>query len=152
MKKIIKLTLVILCMVLIFCFSSDDARESTKKSDGIIIKTCEFVLGRELVEEEKVKYIDDFVFIVRKGAHLTIYLILGVLLMSYFKELYLVNKKGLIIAFIICFLYACSDEIHQAFVPGRSAEFRDVLIDSLGSFIGIYFYYFINIIRRRLHE
>ena len=120
--------------------------------DGIIIKTCEFVLGRELVEEEKVKYIDDFVFIVRKGAHLTIYLILGVLLMSYFKELYLVNKKGLIIAFIICFLYACSDEIHQAFVPGRSAEFRDVLIDSLGSFIGIYFYHFINIIRRRLHE
>lgn len=152
MKKIIKLTLVILCMVLIFCFSSDNADASTKKSDGIIIKTCEFVLGRELTEEEKVKYIDDFVFIVRKGAHLTIYLILGVLLMSYFKELYLVNKKGLIIAFIICFLYACSDEIHQAFVPGRSAEFRDVLIDSLGSLIGIYFYYFINIIRRRLHE
>ena len=138
MKKIIKLTLVILCMVLIFCFSSDDARASTKKSDGIIIKTCELVLGRELIEEEKVKYIDDFVFIVRKGAHLTIYLILGVLLMSYFKELYLVNKKGLIIAFIICFLYACSDEIHQAFVPGRSAEFRDVLIDSLGSIIGIF--------------
>lgn len=152
MKKIIKLTLVILCMALIFCFSSDNADASTKKSDGIIIKTCEFVLGRELTEEEKVKYIDDFVFIVRKGAHLTIYLILGVLLMSYFKELYLVNKKGLIIAFIICFLYACSDEIHQAFVPGRSAEFRDVLIDSLGSLIGIYFYYFINIIRRRLHE
>ena len=63
MKKIIKLTLVILCMVLIFCFSSDDARASTKKSDGIIIKTCELVLGRELIEEEKVKYIDDFVFI-----------------------------------------------------------------------------------------
>ena len=62
MKKIIKLTLVILCMVLIFCFSSDDARASTKKSDGIIIKTCELVLGRELIEEEKVKYIADFVF------------------------------------------------------------------------------------------
>ena len=53
MKKIIKLTLVILCMALIFCFSSDNADASTKKSDGIIIKTCEFVLGRELTEEEK---------------------------------------------------------------------------------------------------
>ena len=34
-------------------------------------------------------------------------------------------------------LYAISDEIHQYFVPGRSAEIRDVLIDVLGANIGI---------------
>ena len=150
--KIIKLSLVILCMLLIFSFSSDTADVSTKKSDGIIIKTCEFVLGRELTESEKEKYIDNFVFIVRKGAHFSIYMVLGLLIMSYFKELYLINNKGLLIAFIICFLYACSDELHQYFVPGRSSEFFDVLIDSSGSILGIYIYYFISTIRRKLHE
>lgn len=152
MIKFIKLTLIILCMTIIFCFSSDTASVSTEKSDGFIVKTCEFILRRELTQAEKEKYIDNLVFIVRKGAHFTIYLILGFLIMSYFKEIYLVNKKGLLIAFVICFLYACSDEIHQLFVAGRSGEFRDVLIDSMGSIIGIHIYYFISTIRRRLHE
>ena len=35
------------------------------------------------------------------------------------------------------FLYAVSDEIHQIFVPGRSGEPRDVLIDTSGVLIGI---------------
>lgn len=150
--KIFKLTLVILCMLLIFWFSSDDADASTMKSDGLIVKTSELVLGRKLTEAEKEDYIYKFVFIVRKGAHFSIYLLLGLLIMSYFKEIYLVNKKGLLIAFIICFLYACSDEIHQYFVPGRSCQLNDILIDSAGSIIGIYIYYFISTLRRRLHE
>ena len=152
MIKFIKLLLIILCMTLIFCFSSDNAELSTKKSDGVIIKTCELLLGRKLTASEEEKYVEKLVFVVRKGAHFSIYLILGLLIMSYFKELYLINNKGLLIAFIICFLYACSDELHQYFVPGRSSEFFDVLIDSSGSILGIYIYYFISTIRRKLHE
>ena len=34
-------------------------------------------------------------------------------------------------------LYAISDEIHQTFIPGRSGEIRDVIIDSLGIFTGL---------------
>ena len=152
MKKIIKLILIILCMILIFSFSSDNADVSTKKSDSVIIRTCEVFLGRSLTNKEKEKYVDSLVFIVRKGAHFTIYLILGLLIMSYFKEIYLVSNKGLLISIIICFLYACSDEIHQLFVPGRSGEIRDVLIDTTGGMVGSYIYYFIFCIRRRLHE
>ena len=152
MVKFIKLILIIVCMILIFSFSSDSSTVSTKKSDGVIVKTCEFFLRRKLTLDEKEKYIEKLVFVVRKGAHFTIYLILGFLVMSYFKEIYMVNNKGLLFAFIICFLYACSDEIHQLFVPGRSGEIRDVLIDSMGSIVGSYIYYFIFTIRRRLHE
>jgi len=32
----------------------------------------------------------------------------------------------------IIFLYAISDELHQAFVPSRTASFGDVLLDSFG--------------------
>jgi len=33
--------------------------------------------------------------------------------------------------------YAITDEIHQAFVPGRQAQATDVLIDTLGAAIGL---------------
>ena len=41
------------------------------------------------------------------------------------------------ISLLFSFLYAGSDEIHQFFVGGRSASFKDVLIDSTGACIGI---------------
>ena len=40
MKKIIKLTLVIAWMFVIFMFSSQNAKESTSLSDGVIIKVA----------------------------------------------------------------------------------------------------------------
>jgi VanZ family protein len=35
-------------------------------------------------------------------------------------------------------LYATTDELHQAFVPGRFATFHDVLIDSVGGALGLF--------------
>jgi VanZ family protein len=37
-------------------------------------------------------------------------------------------------------LYAVSDEIHQSFVPRRGPSATDVLIDSVGIAVSIYFY------------
>jgi len=34
-------------------------------------------------------------------------------------------------------LYALTDEVHQSFVPGRSCEIRDILIDSCGVAAGV---------------
>lgn len=41
------------------------------------------------------------------------------------------------ICLIIGIIYATSDEIHQAFVPGRGPMFTDVLIDSMGVTVGM---------------
>ena len=41
------------------------------------------------------------------------------------------------IALVIVFLYACTDEFHQLFIPGRSGEFRDVMVDTCGGIIGL---------------
>ena len=38
--------------------------------------------------------------------------------------------------FVICALYAVSDELHQAFVPGRTPLVSDVAIDVVGGWIG----------------
>ena len=41
------------------------------------------------------------------------------------------------IALLLCSLYGVSDEIHQIFIPGRSASARDVLIDTLAALGGV---------------
>ena len=38
---------------------------------------------------------------------------------------------------MLCFFYACTDEFHQLFVPGRSGEFTDVCLDTVGATFGI---------------
>jgi VanZ family protein len=40
-------------------------------------------------------------------------------------------------ALLLVALYAASDEIHQAFVPGRSGQVSDVIVDSIGGAIGL---------------
>ena len=54
-------------------------------------------------------------------------------LMSTYK---LKQTNKFIISIGIGFLYACSDEFHQLFVPGRTAKFTDVLIDTSGVIVG----------------
>jgi len=43
---------------------------------------------------------------------------------------------SLILSIIFTGLYGLSDEIHQSFVPGRSAEVADALADLAGGFLG----------------
>lgn len=150
LKKIIKFILIILVMSLIFNFSSDNSTTSTKKSDGLISKVGEIIIGRNLTKEEKNNYINKYVILVRKSAHFIIYLFLGILLISFIKEFKINNSLQL--ALLTSLFYACTDEIHQYFVPGRSCEVRDVLIDTLGAFTGIILYKIIYKSRRSLHE
>lgn len=40
-------------------------------------------------------------------------------------------------AYAVCLLYACSDELHQGFVAGRTPSVADVAIDALGAAAGL---------------
>ena len=151
-KKVIKLILVILCMITIFMFSSDKDYESSRKSNSIITGIADVFSKKKLSDVEKDRYINKYVFVVRKTAHFTIYLILGLLVISLLKEYMIISWKSVFFSLLIVFLYACSDEFHQLFVSGRSCEFRDVLIDSSGGFVGSCIYYLFYSLRRRKHE
>lgn len=70
------------------------------------------------------------VWVIRKTAHMTLYAILAFCgACSQIKPSF---KKVL----LFCACYACTDEFHQLFIPGRSGEIRDVCIDCLGACIG----------------
>lgn len=73
-------------------------------------------------------------FFVKKGAHITEYAILYLLIFRAIGTL-VVPRKALVIAAIVSVLYAISDEYHQTFVPLREGTARDVVIDSIGAFL-----------------
>ena len=97
-----------------------------------IMKVMEDILpfGRETV-----------VFAVRKGAHFTEYLIFGAVLVPAVREWRaapgLLRTGSVPAAWLVGTAYAMTDEFHQAFVPGRSCEFRDMVIDSCGVLTGV---------------
>ena len=128
MKKRVSILLVIIWMIFIFIMSSFDADTSSNQS-GLIVNIISNILN--------VSDIDLITFIIRKLAHFMEYFILGILICN---SVYIYNKKN-IYGIIICSIYAFSDEIHQIFVPGRSFQIRDIIIDILGSMVGIIIFY-----------
>ena len=64
-------------MLTIFKFSGENDVKSDSRSDGIIVKTTEFILNRKLTDDEKKIYIKKYVVYVRKTAHFTLYFLLG---------------------------------------------------------------------------
>lgn len=136
-KKVILWILVISCMGLIFSFSAQKAEDSKKTSSGLITAVVKFFDFDNSLTEPQIQVIcEDLTFIVRKAAHFSIYALLGILLCLLFGEYNITGRKGILLSVVIAMLYACSDELHQCFVDGRSGEIRDVLIDTAGAFVG----------------
>lgn len=94
-----------------------------------------------------------FETIIRKLAHYTIYTIGGFLIMNYAYTTDKTIKEKIL--YSICFGggYAITDEIHQFFVPDRSARLFDVGIDTLGVITGVIMYVllrkFLQIVRTK---
>lgn len=114
MQKFVILASVIL-MLLIFLLSACDATLSSMQSDIIV------------------NYINNFIsvnsFLVRKLAHFFLFFLLEMLV--YF------SIRSIKYSFIFVSLYAVLDEVHQYFVPGRSCELRDMIIDISGCVLAI---------------
>ena len=79
---------------------------------------------------------------IRKLAHFTEFMILGILAKVNYEGYYKTNT--ILYPLLFSMLYACSDELHQLFVPGRFCAFKDVMIDSSGAFVGIALYHLIT--------
>lgn len=71
--------------------------------------------------------------------HFIEYAILAFLLLRALKEHQISKPAAIGLTVLIALIYAASDEIHQSFVPTRTASLSDFLVDSLAAFaIGIY--------------
>lgn len=68
-----------------------------------------------------------------KGAHFTEFFILAYLVFNALRRHQQI-KKPLLLAVVISLIYGATDELHQLFVVGRSADVLDFLADSAGVF------------------
>ena len=126
-------------MIFIFCHSAETAEESSKTSMSFTqtVITVVYPEFSELPEAEKTTILESLQHLVRKGAHFSVYLLLGVTSFSAFCSYDLKRYIKALAAFLLCALYAASDEFHQLFVAGRSGQISDILLDSAGSLCGI---------------
>ena len=122
----------------IFYFSAQPADLSTDMSDGvsrILIKVGTTLHLMEGPEEEYYEIIEKMSMPVRKTAHITEFAVFYLSLLFALFHWGQRGRKLLWTAFMFTVLYACTDEFHQLFVPGRAGRFTDVLIDSSGAFL-----------------
>lgn len=142
-KIVLKISIwipVILMGLAIFGFSGQNGEQSgglSSKIASIIVDSADKAGIIDIDEAGKQILIDKMQYPIRKCAHMTEYAVFATLT---FIALYydgIRKRMTYILAVIIAFLFACTDEFHPLFVPGRSGQFTDVCIDTIGACIGI---------------
>lgn len=152
-SRIIFSILSILCMIMIFCFSLENSDESSETSMKLTDTAVHIVVDdfEDLPEKKQLTILDKATFIIRKSAHFSLFAMLGFLVSMSVgrRKLFSITSAGVV---IFCFLYAVSDEFHQSFVPGRSCEFRDMMIDTSGAVTGMLISMVIMFIFRKISQ
>mgnify|MGYP002071512024 CR=1 FL=1 len=141
MRKKIFICLVLVWMIVIFAFSARNADTSSKDSSRIGM-----LVGKILIKDfqswdfqKQVSFAEKIDYPVRKTAHATEYAVLGILLFGALYQPGRQKKRAAFFSWGMGTLYAATDEIHQLFVPGRSGQVTDVLLDSGGAAAGVMF-------------
>jgi VanZ family protein len=114
---------------LIFTFSTTEF--AGEKTAGIILPILSTFFPNASPRELQTLH-----YTVRKAGHFTEYLVLSVLLYRALRgaERWSIRAAGMSLG--IAAVYAASDELHQLFVPGRTAAVADCLIDVSGAAAG----------------
>lgn len=135
LKHIIRYILIICIIILcckIFSFSSQSGEVSKNTSSRFTV----MLLKIFNIENDELA-VQIFDPIVRKIAHFSVYMLLGILLMCASETFKWQRVYKFDFSTMFALLFASSDELHQRFVPGRSGEFADVCLDTVGAMIGV---------------
>ena len=137
--RFFSIVMLIAWAVVIFRFSSQSADDSGSLSHNFTHRIlCIIYPGfndMPLMEQLDLRHKADKV--VRKIAHFTVFAVFGFIACAVAFAYMLKKPLRQAAPAVTGLVYAVSDEIHQLFVPGRSCEFTDVLIDFAGCLLGI---------------
>lgn len=114
-------------MAVIFAFSAQEAEVSQGQSDFFTDMLVSATGGEASA----------WSFVIRKSAHIVVFFVLGVLAYAAVRLHGWSQWRTVVVAVAIAAGYAMIDELHQVFVPGRSGELRDVMIDTVAASVGV---------------
>lgn len=146
-NKILPWMAVLTWMTVIFLLSAETGQSSNSLSTGITRDLLDLI--QKYFTDAGDMSLDTFNHIIRKTAHFTAYMLLGILMMHAARVR---EAKKIMLLFGVCVLYAASDEFHQLFVPGRGGQIRDVILDSAGAAFGIGVYILLGFAKRKVGE
>ena len=139
--RIISIVLLLLCLGCIFFFSQENDVKSYDKSINTAKGIVTVVSGNRVSEEKASNFAIDHLALVRKTAHFLEFFVLGILSINVISRYKKIDCVWCIIALLFCIFYALTDEAHQLLIQGRTARMFDVLVDTVGSFLGILVFY-----------
>lgn len=89
-----------------------------------------------------------------KLVHVAMFFVLAWLLHRAFthQPSELVSKMSLYLTQVVTMLYGFSDELHQLFVPGRTADMYDVTADAMGGFLFILVFLIFHLFRKNASQ
>lgn len=130
----------------IFLFSAQPGAESGQLSDALALELLD--LGLFHGNTSGAGLMEAVTFFLRKGAHMGVYFVLTAFLVYALRHLLSPRKCGAA-ALALCALLAALDELHQFFVPGRSCQLRDVILDALGGVCFLLLWAILRAVKRR---
>ena len=136
--RILTTALTAAMMIVIFCFSMEDAEKSDQTSANISKEVVHVVHPDYDQKPPEIQrgYFDGVQHFVRKTAHFTEYTLLGLLIRLCLASWFGKRKWLFPAAWGAGTLYAGTDELHQLLIDGRSGQWSDVLLDSGGVLTG----------------
>lgn len=153
-RKLVFVVLSVLFAIMIFCFSARDGEESTEDS-----YTVGMEFGRMIhwdfdnwPEEKQLAFAAKVDHPIRKLAHATEYAVFAMLLCGVWCDADRKRTLAALLAWGTATVYAMTDEFHQLFVPGRSGQAKDVLLDSCGAAVGVLFLMLVSMLFRAIRK
>ncbi len=144
--KIVSWLVLFAWMLFIFHLSDQPAVISAETSRTISQQILEVV--REDPTPQMIRSFDAFL---RNSAHFGVFFVLG--LFAYPTFVLQAWRRPFLISLLFTISYAFSDEVHQIFVDGRAFQFRDLLLDSIGGFLGILIAILLTyLVKKRFHS
>jgi VanZ family protein len=134
-------------MGVLFCMSTDfGSAAHTGRIIDPLLRWLDPTISPEALERAHL--------IVRKGAHVTEYAVLAILVLRALRILrdHAIARWSWSLAgwaLAASAAYGATDEFHQTFVPSRGPSIHDVVIDSCGAIVGLTIVYLWT---RRRHE
>lgn len=136
-KTAVLILVVCLWMLFIFSFSAQPDGQTNQLSLRVTQKMIDLkilALPDTMAPQSYLLLANRYI---RKVAHFSLFMVLGFIVSQGIRLRVKNPVLVFVFALLLCCIYAISDEWHQMFVPGRNAEWTDVLIDSAGAFLGI---------------
>ncbi|WP_291637248.1 VanZ family protein [Clostridium sp.] len=136
-KTIVK---IIICVIWVSVILYNGTRqgETSQRSSKEIVKLATMVMNipTDAIDGPSIKF-SDVNYFVRKNAHFFQYFILSILICTTIKEFNLNKWSEIFLLLFILLLFPVIDEFIQKYIPGRTSNIFDVVIDFSGGILGL---------------